>query len=193
MRRAKLNRLLCLTSICFFLASLGVLSGVVQSGHEEIRVMAKLPLKDMKVNEIISQDWEGKNYLYLHQPREDTYAMVDVTNPEKPALVSRSAFKISAPEGPVGASPLAISTLREGSQVPAELPTQTVNFWDISNPTNPKTIKTFKGVTSMYPDDARKLVYLVNDEGLWIVKHRNLRPVPLCGGGGVNDCQFPGT
>jgi len=32
----------------------------------------------------------------------------------------------------------------------------------------------------MYPDDGRKLVYLVNGEGLWIISHRMLGPLPLC-------------
>jgi hypothetical protein len=50
----------------------------------------------------------------------------------------------------------------------------------MSDPKNAKTLKTFKGVTSIYPDDGRTLVYLVNGEGLWIISHRMLRPMPLC-------------
>jgi hypothetical protein len=56
----------------------------------------------------------------------------------------------------------------------------TVQFVDTSNPKTAKTVKTFKGVTSLYTDNARKLVYLVNAEGLWIVSHRMIRPMPLC-------------
>jgi hypothetical protein len=172
---------------------MGVVPSSAQSSDEEISVLGKLPLKDIKVNQIISQNWEGKNFLYLHQPSEDTYALVDVTKPDKPTLVSRSAMKGSAPEGPVGNSPLVISSSKEGpSGATAELPTQVVNFMDVSNPKNPKPLKTFKGVTAMSSDNDRKLVYLVNDEGLWVVRHRNTAPVPICGGGGVNDCLYPG-
>jgi len=32
----------------------------------------------------------------------------------------------------------------------------------------------------MYPEDARKLVYLVNGEGLWIASHHMTHPIPLC-------------
>ena len=151
--------------------------------EEEIQVLANLPLQDIKVNQMFVKEWNHKTYLYLHQPKEDTYALVDVTKPEKPALVSRDAIKGSAPEGPVADSPLAITTTKEdgsSAKVAAELPTQTINFVDMSNPKEVKTVKTFKGVTSMYSDDANKLVYLVNGEGLWIVRHRNTSARPVC-------------
>jgi hypothetical protein len=149
---------------------------------EEIQVLANLPLPDMKVNQMFVKQWNNKTYLYLHQPKEDTYALVDVTKPEKPTLVNREAVKGSAPEGPVADSPLAITTTKEEGSAKAvtELPTQTVNFVDLSNPKDQKNVKTFKGVTSMYSDDVNKLVYLVNAEGLWIVRHRNARALPVC-------------
>lgn len=149
---------------------------------EEIRVLANLPLPDIKVNQMFVKEWNHKTYLYLHQPKEDTYALVDVTNSEKPTLVNRDAIKGSAPEGAVADSPLAITTTKEegSAKVAAELPTQTINFVDMTNPKDLKTVKTFKGVSSMYSDDANKLVYLVNGEGLWIVRHRNTRALPLC-------------
>jgi len=149
---------------------------------EEIQVLANLPLRDMKVDQMFVKEWNNKTYLYLHQPKEDTYALVDVTNPENPTLVNRDSIKGSAPEGPVADSPLAITTTKEegSAKAVAELPTQTINFVDLTNPKDLKTVKTFKGVTSMYSDEANKLVYLVNGEGLWIVRHRNTRPLPVC-------------
>jgi hypothetical protein len=60
------------------------------------------------------------------------------------------------------------------------LPTETVRLVDLSDPKHPKTLKTFTGVTSMLPDDSRKLIYIVNSEGLWLVRHRQSRPMPMC-------------
>jgi hypothetical protein len=45
------------------------------------------------------QQWDDKVYLYLYQPAEDVYALVDVTKPEKPILVNRSAVKGTGVEG----------------------------------------------------------------------------------------------
>jgi hypothetical protein len=184
------GRLAPLLSLFLLLAFLSVRSSVAASSEEEIRVLANLPLKDMVVNQMFLQQWGDKIYLYLHQPSEDTYALVDVTKPDKPTLLNRNALKGTAPEGPVGNSPLAITATGEGrsGQAAAEFPTQTINFMDMSDPKNIKAIKTFKGVTSMYSDDARKLVYLVNGEGLWIVRHRNASPVPICGAGKAANC-----
>jgi hypothetical protein len=188
--KPRCRRLLPLLSLIFLFTIVSVMTSAAAS-DEEIRVLANIPLNDMRVDQMIQQQWEGKTYLYLHRPAEDTYALVDVSNTNKPVLVSGSAMKGSAPEGPAGNSPLAITSTREGDKPTAALVTQTVNFMDMSNPKAIKPIKTFKGVTSMFSDDARKLVYLVNGEGLWVVKHRNTN-VPLCGGGGVNDCLYPG-
>ena len=172
-----------------FLSVRPSVAGDKKQTGEEIRVLANLPLQDMLVNQMFVKEWSGKSYLYLHQPKDDVYALVDVTKPEKPTLLNRSATKATTVEGTVGPSPLAITTTQdEGTAQKAalkELPAQTINFVDTSNPKDPKIIKSFKGVTAMYSDDARKLVYLVNAEGLWIVRHHNATPVPVCGASGV--------
>jgi hypothetical protein len=153
-----------------------------ETAGEEIRVLANLPLKDMRVNQMFLQKWGEKVYLYLHRPAEDVYALVDVTNPDKPTLLNANALKGTTAEGTAGGSPVAITATEEGKgqTAAAELPKQTINFVDTTDPKGLKTVQSFKGVTSMYSDDARKLVYLVNDEGLWIVRHRS--PMPLCSG-----------
>jgi hypothetical protein len=176
------GRLVPLISLLLLFAFLNVRPSVAASSEEEIRVLANLPLKGMHVNQMFTQQVENKFYLYLHRPVEDVYALVDVTKPDKPTLVNPNALKGTTPEGAVGPSPVAITATQEGgaSQAGGELPAQTVNLVDTSDPKNPKPIKTFKGVTSMYADSARKLVYLVNGDGLWIVSHRH--SVPLCGG-----------
>ena len=165
-----------------------------QTGGEEIRVLANLPLQEIHVNQLFVREEGNKSYLYLHQPNDD-YAVVDVTKPEKPTLQNRSAAKPTTPEGTVGGSPLAITTTQEEGTVqktpPKELPGRTVNFVDTSNPKESKTIKSFNGVTAMYSDDARKLVYLVNAEGLWVIKHRNTTPVPICGASGISSSNCP--
>jgi hypothetical protein len=158
------------------------------SPQEHVKVVAHVPLNGMHVNQMFIQQRGSKFYLYLHRPIKDAFALVDVSNPDKPVLLSRDALKES-PESqvqpPAGGSVLALTVTPEAGPAQAApaavpLPTETVQFVDMSNPKSAKTLKTFKGVTSVYPDDARKLVYLVNGEGLWIVSHRMTRPMPLC-------------
>ena len=198
------RRLAFLTAILLSLL-VGARSAAAQtssgSPQEHVKVLANLPLDGMHVNQMFMQQRDTKFYLYLHRPIREAYALVDVTNPDKPVLLTRDALK--EPPGsqvlpPASSSVLALTVTPEGGSAhaaptAAQLPTETVQFVDTSNPKSAKTVKTFKGVTSLYTDDARKLVYLVNGEGLWIVSHRMIRPMPLCTSeealNPVPDCQ----
>jgi hypothetical protein len=169
-----------LTLFTFLSGTASVAKDKKGTSGEEIKVEGNLPLKDMQVNQMFLQRSGEKTYLYLHRPAEDVYALVDVTDPSKPVLVNANALQGSAEGGSASGSPVAITatTEKKPGQTAVELPTQTINFMDTSDPKAPKTVKTFKGVTAVYSEDARKLVYVVNDEGLWIVRHRS--PVPVC-------------
>jgi hypothetical protein len=47
-----------------------------------------------------------------------------------------------------------------------------VKLLDLSDPSRPRTLKTFAGVTSVFLDDRRNMIYLANHDGLWILYHR---------------------
>lgn len=185
------GRLAFLSSILLTLL-VGVPSAAAQTSSgsplEQVKVVGHLPLDGMHVNQMFVQQRDHKFYLYLHRPRKDAYVLVDVTKPYKPLLLSRDALKekpATQVQPPAAGSVLALTVTPEGGTAQAapaavQLPTETVQLVDMSNPKSAKTVKTFKGVTSVYPDDARKLVYLVNGEGLWIVRHHMTRPLPLC-------------
>jgi len=53
-------------------------------------------------------------------------------------------------------------------------PTETVRVLDLSDPRNPKTLQEFSGVTSILPDGNHGLIYLTNNEGLWILRYNRL-------------------
>lgn len=158
------------------------------SGHEMLKVVGHLPLNNIHVNQMFVQRRGEKYYLYLHRPGKDAFAVVDVTTPDKPVLLTRDTLKEasgSQVRPPEGGSVLALTITPDESAAhvaPASLrlPTETVQLVDMSNPSAAKSLKTFKGVTSVYPEDGRKLVYLVNADGLWIVSHHMVRPMPVC-------------
>jgi hypothetical protein len=167
----------------------GTASGlqIPSSGTEHIRVVGHMQLEDLRVNQMFVEERGSKVYLYLHRPTKQAYALVDVTNPSNPVLVSRNALKeadATKVEEPATGSAFAITVTPDNpgdnDSASAPLRTETIQFVDMSNPKAVKSVKTFKGVTSIYPDDARKLVYLVNNEGLWIVSHNMTHPLPLC-------------
>jgi hypothetical protein len=165
-------------------------------GQEQVKVVGHLALQGIHVNQMFTQNRNGKHYLYLHRPAKQAFALVDVSRMDKPVLVERAALTEApqvrvdvdptspmlavavAPERPAKAKVVEAKSQANASDV--VLPTETVRLIDLSDPTHPKTLKTFTGVTSMLPDESRKLIYIVNDEGLWIVRHRQTRPMPMC-------------
>jgi hypothetical protein len=149
-------------------------------GHEVTKVIAHMPLENMHVNQMFVEKRGAKYFLFMHRPNKDVFAVVDVTNPSKPVLVSRDEMKGDASVRPEENSVVAISVIPEGAEQPAAIPTDTVQLLNLANPKDVKVLKTFKGVTAFTPDDGRKLVYLVNSEGLWVISHHMTRPLPMC-------------
>lgn len=164
--------------------------------EESVKVVAHIELPGMHVNEMFVQNRDHKHYLYLHRPVRKAFAVVDVSNPRKPVLVDRATLS-QPPQGRVDVSSaeplLAIAVTPEDNAAvkPAKgnagsaaaavlLPTETVRLLDLGDPKHPKALKTFTGVTSFLPDDNRRLIYIVNQEGLWIVSHRQTQPMPFC-------------
>lgn len=162
--------------------------------EERIKVLAHLPLPDIHVNQMFSQQRGNKYYLYLHRPNRQAFALVDVSRPEKPVLLDPATLEAAAGGAVDVARPestLAVAVTPEeetkggssqsaGASSKAVLPKETVKLVDLSDPKHPKTLKTFSGVTSMLPDEPRHLLYLVNHEGLWIISHRETQAMPYC-------------
>jgi len=140
----------------------------------KITVLANLPLPGAAVRQIFLQQDKGKRYLYLQQRVH--FILVDVTDPKNPRIVERGPSEGKLTD--VGAG-LAIAVQGDQSD-PGNVPTQTVRLVDLSDPKNPHTAKKFEGVTSMYSDDGRQLIYITNGDGLWIIKHSETYRLPLC-------------
>lgn len=156
---------------------------------EQVSVTGHLELQGMRVKQMFLQQRGSKYYLLLRRADKNAFAIVDVTNPGSPALADRNA--LPEPAGgnvdlPAQGSALAIafvpdSTAAAAAAKPADnLPTETVRLIDLTDPRHPKTLKTFNKVTSVASDDGRKLVFLVNNEGLWVISHHRNRPLPMC-------------
>jgi hypothetical protein len=159
--------------------------------QEKVSVVGHLDLQGMPVKQMFLQQRGGKSYVFLRRADQNAFAIVDVTNPASPVLTDKGALKEpsgTSVELPAPGSAVAIAFIPERPFAPAAsapvsditLPTETVRLIDLSDPRHPKTIKVFDKVSSLANDDGRKLVLLVNNEGLWIVSHHRNRPLPMC-------------
>lgn len=148
------------------------------TAEEPAKVIAHITLPGTAVRQMFLQQHDRKQYLYLQQRAH--FTVVDVTDPEKPTIVERTASRGSLKS--IG-SGLALTVAPEKgttSQQPNTVPTQVVNVMDLSDPKHPRTIRTFSGVTSILPDGTRKLVFIANNEGLTVLSHKQPYRLPLC-------------
>jgi len=145
-------------------------------------VIAHLPLPQATGSQMLLQRENAKQYLYVQQAAKQGFMIVDVTKPEKPALLKRTAESNQSTAGNLQMVSPDVAIAEAPEKTPATLtssshPTETVRVLDLSDPRNPKTLETFNKVTSLLPDGAHGLIYLTNNEGLWILRYN--RPAPL--------------
>jgi hypothetical protein len=145
-------------------------------------VIAHLSLPQATGSQMLLQRENAKQYLYVQQSAKQGFMIVDVTRPEKPALLRRTAESNQATAGNLQMISPDVAIAEAPEKTPTTLtsnnhPTETVRVLDLSEPRNPKTIETFNKVTSLLPDGAHGLIYLTNNEGLWILRYN--RPSPL--------------
>lgn len=145
-------------------------------------VIAHLALASPPGNQMVLQRLGDKRYLYIQQASKQGYIIVEVTKPEFPSFVKRQASSNDSTAGKLQIvdNNVAIAETPDASSktairsVPSS--TETVRILDLSDPEHPTTLQTFKNVTSILADGGHGIIYLTNDEGLWVLKH-NRQPL----------------
>jgi hypothetical protein len=142
-------------------------------------VVAHVPLEGGPATQMFLQDRAGKQYLYVDQGAGNGYTVVDVTKPAKASIIRRGApgESMEIVQGGIG-----LASSNEGRSkraVTSSKPeTESIKVMDLSDPANPRTIQSFKGVSSVLVDSKRNVFYLTNDEGLWVLKSNQQRFAP---------------
>jgi hypothetical protein len=141
-------------------------------------VIAHLPLPQATGNQMLLQKETNKLYLYVQQAGKQGFMVVDVSRPDKPSLVKRTAEANQSTSGNLEMVAPDVAIAEAPEKTPSTItssthPTETVRVLDLSDPHNPKTLETFNKVTSILPDSAHSLVYLTNNEGLWILRYNH--------------------
>jgi hypothetical protein len=176
--RAPLRKYLLVPS--FFLFPLALASASDQPAPKPTdvpaTVIAHLPLPQATGSEMMLQKEHGKQYLYVRQASKPGYMVVDVSHPDAPGLLNRAAGSNQATEGNLTMVTPNVAIAEAPEKTPETLTstkhlTETVRVLDLSDPKNPKTLDTFTNVTSTLADGRHGLLYVVNNDGLWILRY----------------------
>ena len=162
------------THTSLILLTLFVLAFVAgaRATEEPARVVAHITLPGTAVRQMFMQQHDGKQYLYLQQKAH-------FTDPKKPAVVERVLSQGSLQSIGHGLA-LTVAPEKGTPRESNAVSPQVVNVMDLSDPVHPRSIRIFNGVSSILPDDARKLIFITNNEGLWVLSHSQSYHLPLC-------------
>jgi hypothetical protein len=146
-----------------------------KSAVSNLGVIAHVQLDGGSATHMVLMEKNGKEDLYLGLASSSGFCVFDVTTPAVPRKLERftGAGGAQAADFQLVGDTLAVSS-RSGEAMsgsPDAAP-RSVTILNMTDPTNPQSIQTFVGVTSVVADNARGLIYLSNGEGLWVVQAR---------------------
>jgi len=157
--------------------SVPVLIANTKPAEVPAKVIAHLPLQEAPGSEMLLQTKGDKQYLYVQKASKQGFTVVDVSKPAAPSLVNRTSSSSDATAGKleivgpdIGLAEVPDKNSK-GVLRSTDNPTETVKILDLSDPAHPKVLQTFKGVTSTLQDPGRGLIYLANNDGLWVLSH----------------------
>lgn len=160
------------------LAGLAFADEKTEPKHTDVpaTVIAHLALPQATGSQMLLQKENGKQYLYVQQASKQGFMIVDVSKPDQPNLLKRTAESNQATSGNLEIVSPDVAIAEAPEKTPSTLtssnrPTETVRVLDMSDPRNPKTLETFNKVTSILPDGGHGLIYLTNSDGLWILRY----------------------
>jgi hypothetical protein len=170
--------------VLFSLAAAPAFAKEPKTPEPAAAVIGHIAIEGPPATKMFLQQDNSKEFLYIDQGTKQGYTVVDVTKPSKPSIVNHmESGQLRIMPGDVG---IAVSSDSDTKTVTrSHPPTESVKLLDLSDPAHPKTVQSFTGVTAVLRDDSHNLVYLTNNDGLWILKHmgQQIRPpkkLPPC-------------
>jgi hypothetical protein len=123
----------------------------------------------LQQNLLVSEHWR-RQYLYAQSQDGKETTVIDVTSVSSPKVVRKIATRVPGQQlgGVVGTAALEIAT--EGT--PNAKPARTVSITSLTDSDQPKVVRQFTNVTDVLRDSQRGLIYLVNDQGLYILQEQ---------------------
>jgi hypothetical protein len=122
-------------------------------------VVAHVQLSGGPVTRMLLVKKDGKEYLLVGLNSTTGVAVFDVSNPDRPRIIDTTSSATGAPS------------------VEVKVVADTLTLFGSSDAgtassTNSKDIRSFSGVTASMKHKARGLIYVINGDGLWIVKSK---------------------
>ena len=175
----KFRRLVLLTGFAFvFVGAASAKDHKSMKIANKPHVVAHIQFDGMPETDMTIQARPGdKYYLYVQHAKGGGISIIDVSKPEKPrAVASLPGTDATDAAGMTITSNLAIVS---GHAVASSRSVESSNtdlvLWDTSDPASPQLVQKFSKVMKWLQDN-REFIYVLADDGLWIVSQPENQP-----------------
>jgi hypothetical protein len=141
------------------------------------QVVAHISFSGLSTVDMTMQEQVGdKSFLYVQHSKDEGISVIDVSEPAKPKVVRVVPWPDPAVSSHMSVTGnLALITENEVLPVHSAISKNDLVLWDLSNPAAPQIVKKFSGVVRFLLDN-RNFIYLLNNEGLWVVSTPDRQP-----------------
>jgi hypothetical protein len=145
------------------------------------KIIAHLVLSGGPARQMFLREQNGNEYLLIRQTSESGVTVINVTKPTHPSIVKQTTWPNDTSRGnlEIVGGDLALEETPEptGRTLTSSDSKETVQVLDLSDATNPVLLESFSGVTSVLNDAGHNLVYITNNDGLWILRRQTDRSI----------------
>lgn len=138
---------------------------------DAIEVVGHVPLTNGTVTHFVSTQHYSSYYLYAEHSAGKGMTLIDVTKTTQPSVLADVPFaQEGGSEGLVAVAGTAALVDTDETAVAQATKPQTLRIMDFSDPQHPRVAREFTGVTAIGRDQARGLVFVANNDGIWILQ-----------------------
>lgn len=138
--------------------------------QDQIEILANLPVTGGPITRFTMTQHYSRSYLYMEHASH-VLTLVDVTDARHPTLLADLDLRATG-SGMLLTAAGDAALIGSDASTPDPVKEKTMTILSFADRAHPKTIRQFDKVTSTALDDSRGLVFIANDQGLWIL-HRN--------------------
>jgi hypothetical protein len=136
--------------------------------QDAIEVIAHIPATSGPVRRFMKTQHYSSQYLYVEHDAGQGVTLIDITNATHPLVLG----EVSYPANGGYASLVAVTgtaALVTDQSAPVSSTAQSIHIMDLMDPKNPTVAREFTGVTAIARDELRRLVFVANGDGIWIL------------------------
>jgi hypothetical protein len=145
--------------------------------QDEIQVLAHISATSGPVRRFLTTQHFSSQYLYVEHDAGKGVTLVDVTKASRPSVLAEISYPAGQGDSLVVVTGTAALVANESVAQTTTPPPHSLRIMDFSDPLHPRVAREFTGVTAISRDDARRLIFVANAEGVWIL-HQNLAQDP---------------